>query len=58
MTFSSRRLADRAAITEVVQQYIDAATSGSGNDMRRSFHEDATIFGYLGEDLLAYFGSR
>ena len=40
-------------ITKVVQRYIDGAKSGKGNDMKPAFHEDATIFGYVGEDLFA-----
>ena len=40
-------------IAEVVQRYIDGATSGRGDDMKPAFHKDATIFGYVGADLLA-----
>ncbi len=40
-------------ITQVVQHYIDGARSGRGDDMRPAFHEDATIFGYVGPDLFA-----
>jgi len=40
-------------ITKVVQHYIDGARSGKGNDMKPAFHEEATIFGYVGEDLFA-----
>ena len=40
-------------IAEVVQHYIDGAKSGRGDDMRPAFHEDATIFGYVGDDLFA-----
>ena len=41
------------AIAEVVQHYIDGAKSGRGDDMKPAFHEDATIFGYVGADLFA-----
>ena len=41
------------AITEVVQRYIAGAKSGRGDDMKSAFHEDATIFGYVGSDLFA-----
>ena len=41
------------AITRVVQHYIDGAKSGRGDDMKPSFHKDATIFGYVGADLFA-----
>ena len=40
-------------ITKVVQHYIDGARSGRGADMKPAFHEDATVFGYVGEELLA-----
>ena len=41
------------AIGKVVQQYIDGAKSGRGDDMKPAFHKDATIFGYAGDDLFA-----
>ena len=41
------------AIGKVVQQYIDGAESGRGDDMKPAFHKDATIFGYAGDDLFA-----
>ncbi|MCZ6837157.1 MAG: nuclear transport factor 2 family protein [Planctomycetota bacterium] len=40
-------------IAGVVQHYLDGAISGRGNDMKPAFHEDATVFGYVGEDLFA-----
>ncbi len=44
---------DREGIAQAVQHYIDGAISGSGDDMKRGFHPQATIFGYVGDDLLA-----
>ena len=44
---------DRAMIEKIVQFYIDGAKSGKGDDMKPAFHEDATIFGYIGPDLFA-----
>jgi Putative lumazine-binding len=44
---------DHDAIAKVVQRYIDGARSGRGEDMRPAFHKDATIFGYIGDDLFA-----
>ena len=44
---------DRETIAGVIQHYIDGAISGNGDDMRPAFHEDATVFGYVGEDLFA-----
>ncbi len=38
-------------IAKAVQHYIDGAKSGRGDDMKPAFHEDATIFGYVGADL-------
>ena len=40
-------------IVDVVQHYIDGAKSGKGDDMKPAFHEDATVFGYVGADLFA-----
>ena len=44
---------DHDAIAEVLQHYINGAKSGKGDDMRPAFHQDATVFGYVGRDLLA-----
>lgn len=41
------------AIVAVVQHYIDGAKSGKGSDMKPAFHDEATIFGYVGPDLFA-----
>ena len=40
-------------IEKTVQHYIDGAISGKGDDMKPAFHADATIFGYIGQDLFA-----
>ena len=44
---------DNDMIEKTVQYYIDGAKSGKGDDMKPAFHADATIFGYVGEDLFA-----
>ena len=44
---------DREQISKTLQHYIDGAISGKGDDMKPAFHEDATIFGYVGDDLFA-----
>ncbi len=44
---------DNEMIEKAVQYYIDGAKSGKGDDMKPAFHDDATIFGYIGEDLFA-----
>lgn len=41
------------AIAALIQHYIDGAKSGNGHDMKPAFHDDATIFGYVGPDLFA-----
>jgi len=40
-------------ISRIVEQYINGAKSGKGDDMKLAFHKDATIFGYIGDDLFA-----
>ena len=44
---------DNEMIEKTVQFYIDGAKSGKGDDMKPAFHTDATIFGYIGDDLFA-----
>ena len=44
---------DNKRIELTIQHYIDGARSGKGNDMKPAFHQDATIFGYIGSDLFA-----
>ena len=41
------------AIARTVQHYIEGAKSGRGADMKPAFHQDSTIFGYVGADLFA-----
>ena len=41
------------AIAKTIQHYIDGAKFGRGADMKPAFHQDATIFGYVGPDLFA-----
>ncbi len=53
VTTKAASLSDYDAITETVQMYIDGGKSGRGADMKRAFHADATIFGYVGDDLFA-----
>lgn len=53
MSNSSANLSEYEAIAKTVQQYIDGAKSGRGDDMKPAFHKEATIFGYIGADLLA-----
>ena len=46
-------LSEYDAISRTVQTYIDGGKSGKGADMKPAFHPAATIFGYVGTDLLA-----
>jgi hypothetical protein len=40
-------------ITTVMQAYIEGARTGKGAAMKPAFHDDATIFGYVGPDLFS-----
>ena len=40
-------------IKQTIQHYINGAKSGKQNDMKPAFHDDATIFGYIGNDLFS-----
>jgi Putative lumazine-binding len=42
---------DNDQIMLVFRKYIDGAKSGRSSDMKPAFHEDATIFGYVGESV-------
>ncbi len=53
MSGEPTKMGDYEAIAKTVQRYIDGARSGSGDEMRAAFHADATIFGYVGDDLFA-----
>jgi Putative lumazine-binding len=47
------RVNEYDAIARTIQHYIEGAKSGRGADMKPAFHQDATIFGYVGPDLFA-----
>lgn len=53
MPNSPTNVSEYDAITKVVEGYLDGARAGKGADMKPSFHKDATIFGYVGDDLFA-----
>lgn len=53
MNNTATNINDDDLIANVIQQYISGAKSGKGNDMKPAFHKDATIFGYIGDDLFA-----
>jgi hypothetical protein len=41
------------AIAQTIQQYIDGGKTGRTEEMKKAFHPQATIFGYVGSDLFA-----
>ena len=53
MSIATLNVTEYDVIADVVQHYIDGAKSGKGDDMKPAFNEDATIFGYVGDDLFA-----
>ncbi len=53
MSTATLNVSEYDVIAKVVQYYIDGAKSGKGEDMKPVFHEDATVFGYVGADLFA-----
>jgi hypothetical protein len=53
MSNTSTNVNEYDAIEKIIQPYINGAKSGKGEDMKPAFHQDATIFGYAGPDLLA-----
>ena len=53
MSTTTTKVNEYDAIARSVQQYINGAKSGKGDDMKPAFHEDATIFGYVGANLFA-----
>ncbi len=53
MTTAHTHLTDHELIAKTMQHYIDGARSGSSEDMKPAFREDATVFGHFGEEMLA-----
>ena len=53
MSSTPINLSEYDVIAKTVQHYIDGTKSGRGADMKPAFHQDATIFGYVGADLFA-----
>jgi len=53
MSTTTTNVNEYDAIARAIQHYINGAKSGKGEDMKPAFHEDATIFGYVGGDLFA-----
>ncbi len=53
MSTTTTKVNEYDAIARAVQHYINGARSGKGDDMKPAFHQDATVFGYVGADLFA-----
>jgi hypothetical protein len=53
MSIIMMQITDEEAIRRTIQQYVDGGISGRGADMKPAFHDQATIFGYIGTDLFA-----
>lgn len=53
MTMSTTPAQECEAITKAIQPYLDGAKLGKGDAMKPAFHDDATIYGYIGKDLIA-----
>ena len=53
MSGATTNLSEYEAIANTVQQYVNGGKTGRSEEMKPAFHADATIFGYLGPDLIA-----
>lgn len=53
MSNAATRASEYSLITNVLEQYMNAARSGNGEAMKRVFHNKASIFGYVGDDIFA-----
>ncbi|MDZ5460599.1 nuclear transport factor 2 family protein [Azohydromonas lata] len=51
MTVSVGSTVEIDAITQVLEVYMNAAKNGRGKDMKPAFADQATIFGYVGDNL-------
>ena len=53
MTVPTSDVSEYDAVSKTIQHYINGAISGKGSEMKPAFHDDATIFGFVGNDLFA-----
>ena len=53
LSTSATALSDYDAIKQTIQHYINGGRTGNTSEMKLAFHQDATIFGYVGPDLFA-----
>ena len=53
MSTSTKTVSEYDAIAETIQRYVEGGKSGRGAYMKGAFHPDATIFGYIGDELFS-----
>ena len=53
MSSTHTKASEYGVIASLLQQYINAARSGKGEDMKSVFHDGASIFGYVGNEMFA-----
>ncbi|HYD32984.1 MAG TPA: nuclear transport factor 2 family protein [Methylophilaceae bacterium] len=53
MSSTPGNMSEYEAISQTMQHYIEGARSGRGSDMKPAFHDEATIYGFVGNDLFA-----
>ena len=53
MSSTPVNMSEYEAISQTMQHYIDGARSGRGSDMKPAFHDEATIYGFVGNGLFA-----
>jgi hypothetical protein len=53
ITNAPTSLSEYDAIANTIQHYINGGKTGRTDEMKLAFHDGATIFGYIGPDLIA-----
>jgi hypothetical protein len=53
MNDTTNNRSEYEAIANTIQTYLNGGKSGRSADMKPAFHAGATIFGYLGDELIA-----
>ncbi len=51
MIQATAQTGEEDAIAKTIQTYVNGGITGKGDDMKSAFHEGATIYGYIGDDL-------
>ncbi len=52
MSTATPAISERAAIARTIQRYVEGGKTGQTEEMKRAFHPGATIFGYIGSELV------